>query len=94
MDYKDYLKSDRWREIRRRIWRAAKGRCALCGEKGSAVHHKTYARVGNEWEEDLELLCKLCHDRRHGRLWDEIKRDYKQFWGEDLDTSEFPFGYS
>lgn len=64
----------------------------MCGGKGSHVHHKTYARIGNEYDEDLELLCMFCHDRKHGRVWDAIKRDYKELFGEDLDTSQFPFG--
>lgn len=89
MDYKKYLQSDEWREVRRRIWQKARGKCAVCGEKGAAVHHKTYDRIGYEYDDDLELLCQLCHDRKHGRVWDAIKSDYK-----DLDTSEFPFGLS
>ncbi len=92
MDYKKYLKSDSWREIRRRIWRAANGRCATCCGKGRHVHHKTYTRLGRERDSDLELLCAFCHGRKHGLLGDVIKRDYKAVMGEDLDTSEFPFG--
>lgn len=93
MDYQKYLKSDEWRAITRRIWRKADGKCASCGGKGNHVHHKTYDRLGHEDDEDLELLCRFCHDRRHGRLWDAIERDYKALFGEELDTSEFPGGF-
>lgn len=29
------------------------------------VHHVTYARLGQELPEDLEVLCRSCHDKRH-----------------------------
>lgn len=33
------------------------------------VHHKTYARFGNERVDDLEVLCESCHNAEHaGRL--------------------------
>lgn len=31
------------------------------------VHHLTYIRLGNEREDDLCVLCKECHMRRHKR---------------------------
>lgn len=93
MDYQNYLKSDEWRAITRRVWGQANGKCASCGGKGSHVHHKTYDRLGHEFDADLELLCRFCHDRVHDRLWDAIGRDYKAVFGEELDTSEFPGGF-
>lgn len=29
------------------------------------VHHKTYERLGQEKIEDLQLLCRKCHDELH-----------------------------
>lgn len=29
------------------------------------VHHKTYARFGKERLEDLETLCRTCHEKEH-----------------------------
>jgi 5-methylcytosine-specific restriction endonuclease McrA len=92
MEYTTYLKSDQWRETRRRIWRRAKGRCEQCGGKGHHVHHKSYARLGAEQDSDLQLLCDFCHDRAHGLLGEMMRRVHKEMTGEVLDTSQFPFG--
>ena len=29
------------------------------------VHHLTYERLGEEWDEDLQLLCAPCHNLEH-----------------------------
>jgi hypothetical protein len=29
------------------------------------VHHLTYAHLGHERDEDLQVLCVACHGRRH-----------------------------
>jgi hypothetical protein len=29
------------------------------------VHHKTYERLGDERDEDLEVLCARCHEQHH-----------------------------
>jgi len=65
----------------------------MCGGRGSHVHHKTYDRLCHESDEDLELLCRFCHDCKHDRVWDAIGRDYKAFFGQELDISEFPGGF-
>jgi len=43
--------------------------CNECGLRASGMemHHKTYARWGFEYPEDLELLCRDCHRSRHYR---------------------------
>jgi hypothetical protein len=35
---------------------------------GLATHHNTYERWGQEWPEDLTILCTRCHDEMH-ELW-------------------------
>lgn len=44
--------------------------CETCGSgtQNINVHHKTYARLGKELAEDLEILCQMCHEIRHGIL--------------------------
>lgn len=72
--YREYMRSTLWE------WRARKARsdacsyCAVCGRSplGSRarkmdVHHLTYERLGNELPEDLQVLCRECHDAAHGR---------------------------
>lgn len=67
--YEDYLKSDHWRDIRRRALKAADYRCQLCpSDKNLNVHHRNYYRLGSEWDEDVVVLCKICHSLLHERL--------------------------
>jgi hypothetical protein len=42
--------------------------CRACYEDRSwelVIHHKTYARVGNELLSDVVLLCANCHNNLH-----------------------------
>jgi anti-repressor protein len=61
--YDRHIKSARWRNMRRDLmrWRGAK--CERCGRAKVrlCLHHKTYARFGNEAPADVELLCCVCH---------------------------------
>lgn len=67
MNYRRYICSHRWRQnLARRAELVASGfRCRICNGdgKGSAieVHHRTYARLGNERPGDLTALCCSCH---------------------------------
>lgn len=58
-------------KLRVGIWARASGACEDCGRGGDGValdlHHLTYDRYGHERATDLLLLCRGCHDRRHGR---------------------------
>ena len=64
-----YLKSDWWRE-RRKLKLEACGRvCNRCRSiKNIQVHHLSYARKYAELDEDLEVLCKPCHEAEHGLI--------------------------
>lgn len=43
-------------------------RCQNCGsEERLVVHHRTYAHVGDEWPQDLVVLCWSCHEWEHER---------------------------
>lgn len=72
--YEGYLLSPRWAAKRRAKLIEANYTCAVCGYCGTKnpidipldVHHKTYARLGDERLTDLEVLCRGCHERKHG----------------------------
>lgn len=66
--YHDYLKTDHWQQARRWILWRAYGRCERCdaGHTQLDVHHRSYQRLGHELREDLEAICRACHEREHG----------------------------
>lgn len=64
--YLRYLQSPEWRRVRDAAIRHASWRCERCkGKRDLQVHHRTYARLGAEWPEDLEVLCAGCHGDHH-----------------------------
>jgi 5-methylcytosine-specific restriction endonuclease McrA len=65
--YLDYLASDAWKAIRRRVLARDKWTCQDCNARAGDVHHETYDRFGHEELDDLASLCRSCHDVRHGR---------------------------
>lgn len=68
--YRDiYLFSYHWQQdVRLPALQCAEYRCQSCGARNTVldVHHKTYERLGFESAEDLEVLCRDCHEAEHG----------------------------
>lgn len=65
--YHSYLKSDKWKQVRTRLMQKRGCKCEVCGiGHRLQVHHLTYARLGNELDSDLKVLCWACHEREHG----------------------------
>jgi 5-methylcytosine-specific restriction endonuclease McrA len=61
-EYKAYLRSDAWRVRRERALEVAGRRCQRCPAcTDLQVHHLRYTNLGNELDEDLEVLCSRCH---------------------------------
>ena len=62
-EYRDYMRSEAWRERRARALKRAGFRCQICGEDTGKleVHHNRYDNLGNERDEDLVALCGQCH---------------------------------
>jgi HNH endonuclease len=71
-EYEEYLKSSAWRQKRHWARLKARGKCQRCGEllveKEVHTHHLTYERVGHERPEDLQVICKACHEFIHGLI--------------------------
>ena len=69
--YNTVIASKRWRRLRAKRLEKCNHRCERCGWKKESwdktrtldLHHKTYERLGAEREEDLELVCSLCHEK-------------------------------
>lgn len=67
--YLDYLQSKEWQDVRNRVFQKRGRSCERCGKdlqgKIADVHHKTYKNLFNEKLEDLEVLCRPCHQDEH-----------------------------
>ncbi len=61
--YKAYISSARWRIFCKGIISIRNSRCEKCGAVGVRleVHHKTYEHFHDERPEDVEVLCRKCH---------------------------------
>jgi hypothetical protein len=66
ISHREYLKSPLWKSIRARAIKHYGEVCGKCGQYGNDVHHLTYDRVGGEeLIEDLQVLCRDCHEAIH-----------------------------
>lgn len=64
--YETYLQSPSWRITRNRALRLSDWHCSKCDSRRNLqVHHKTYERLGHEWDQDLIVLCRSCHEDHH-----------------------------
>lgn len=71
-EYKSYLQSSEWQEKRLEAIAYGGDACARCEmprwlaeiayDQDLHVHHLTYANRGNESMDDLEVLCRRCHE--------------------------------
>lgn len=66
-EYREYLKSPLWRQIKRRVLRRDGWTCQYCGGSATVVHHRSYAVPVLEGRDDglLTSLCKGCHEVLH-----------------------------
>lgn len=79
MRYKDYIKSDRWREVAEAKKQSVGNKCEICNSsKRLQVHHRTYERLGNENENDLTVLCWYCHAKFHNKLPKRFRKKPKR----------------
>lgn len=79
VDYKAYIDSPAWAAKRRQVFAKYGRKCQECGSGANLhVHHKTYARLGNESLKDLKVLCADCHALEHEKdgIADEMSREY------------------
>lgn len=64
--HRQYLSSPVWAAKRLEALKEYGPVCNRCGLHGTDVHHKTYVRTGGEERiEDLEILCRSCHEAHH-----------------------------
>ena len=71
--YRQYLASDKWKQIAKKRYQIDKGVCQCCGSRGTPnnpieCHHLSYNHLYHEEGriyEDLVSLCRCCHKGLH-----------------------------
>ena len=91
MDYKAYLRSEKWKRIRRAVLRRDKRRCRSCGRRASQVHHGSYdpETMRGARLDKLYAICGKCHEAVSRDIFG-FKREMKeqQEWTKALGPGE------
>lgn len=92
-EYKTYLQSERWKELRLEALAQEHGRCRDCGASATEVHHICYPhRFGEETIDDLVAVCRTCHEHRHADLREQVRLAWHEKLAEhiaELPTEDF-----
>lgn len=67
-NYEKYLESEKWKKTRIRIAQQRNYTCEICSKVVYGrfnIHHRTYAHLGNELDDELMFLCENCHTELH-----------------------------
>lgn len=68
INYDEYIQSEAWKALAHETKRLAGFHCQVCyGEGELHTHHRTYDRLGHEFQSDLIALCESCHALFHGK---------------------------
>lgn len=76
MSYAELLRDPRWQKKRLEVLTIANFSCSRCKctTRNVQVHHKAYRKNARPWEyenDELEVLCDLCHELEHAILTNE-----------------------
>lgn len=71
--YVRFYNSVDWRTLSAKYTQDKGYRCEKCGAIATEVHHVKAIQTSEGWElrldpDNLELLCKACHNERHERF--------------------------
>jgi len=65
-EYHKYLKSTTWKLLRSQRLELDRGKCVMCYDDATQVHHRRYPRVlGTESIFYLSSVCRGCHEKHH-----------------------------
>lgn len=66
-EYRAYLQTEQWAEIRAKVYSDAEGLCVICQAPAEAVHHRFYTENFEDDTTDGKLaVCDRCHRAFHG----------------------------
>lgn len=89
MPYKAYLKTEHWKETREHMLEKYNHKCAMCDRTDNLqVHHNTYVNRGEEREEDLTVLCPICHMKEHIRIDSLMHKKFDKEYNDCQITEE------
>jgi 5-methylcytosine-specific restriction endonuclease McrA len=78
----NFYKSPAWLAARELKIMSVNSLCERCGQIGIEVHHKERLTIDNVIDtsislnqENLELLCRECHNKEHKRFSKEVRFD-------------------
>ena len=78
----NFYKSPAWLAARELKIVTVNSLCERCGQVGIEVHHKERLSVDNVYDssvslnqDNLELLCRECHNKEHKRFSKKVKFD-------------------
>ena len=64
--YHNYLNTKEWFDKRNLALKFADYKCCRCSKKENLqTHHLNYNNIGNEYIDDLEVVCSSCHKEIH-----------------------------
>ena len=73
MNYHQYILSPQWQAKRAERFAIDDGKCVVCKQPATEVHHLTYEQLGNEDVlHTLVSVCAYCH-----RLFDDVERFFQ-----------------
>lgn len=77
-NYREYLQSQLWYDIKSRILKRDSYRCRLCRNKGLIPHHNSYSldSLAGKNIDDIVTVCKKCHELIE--FHEGSKRSFKQ----------------
>lgn len=88
--YAAYIRSPKWRQLRRQKLAQVGERCQRCGcskwTRKLEVHHLHYNSFGHESLDDLAVMCSACHPLADGlREYfvgrSQLRRQAEREWG-------------
>lgn len=78
--YIRFYRSMDWKRLSARYMQDKGYRCEVCGKIATEVHHKKAIQTDEGWDKrldynNLELVCKTCHNERHNRFKSKDKKN-------------------
>lgn len=90
--YNLYLCSREWSVLKEAVRKRSGGVCERCNRNPmEACHHLTYANKYAEELDDLQAICKPCHEFTHGKS--EVDPASRESSFEEYATRVFTLGY-